>query len=229
MARISLIVPFSQKDEAKSLGARWDPNLKIWYVPEGVEIGPLARWLPVTEHSDLEHEPEFHVRASYYYVMESVSSCWSCSNWTRVFSFQLPEEHEQFDYVEDEDEGFALTSNLGEWKCQGYRGTVSNVDSLAPQVAKQIHRFTDRFKHAYSRTADSRYLMNHCEHCGAKLGDFFMHSEPGGAFFPTSPDEAQRMILVRINERFEANCSVGFASEDFFKWMQIREYPQPNG
>ncbi|MGV8842699.1 MAG: DUF5710 domain-containing protein [Pseudomonas sp.] len=225
MTRIDLKVPFSQKDEVKSLGARWDPNLKTWYVPEGVEIAPLSRWLPVTEHPDLKHEPEFCVRAPYYYVMESISDCWSCSNWTRVFSFKLPEEYEEFDSVDDEDEDFALMSNLGEWKCHGYRGTVSNVDSLSPQVAKQIRRFTDKFKHAYSKTAGSRYVMNHCEHCGAKLGDFFMHSEPGGAFFPTSPDEAQRMTLFRINERFDANCSVGFASEDFFDWMQIREQP----
>jgi hypothetical protein len=69
------------------------------------------------------------------------------------------------------------------------------------------------------------YLMNHCENCGAKLGDFFMHSEPGGAFFPTSPQEAQRMTLIRINERFDANCSVGFTSEVFLDWIQVREQP----
>jgi hypothetical protein len=225
MARIDLKVPFSQKDEAKSLGARWDSNVKTWYAPEGVEIGPLVRWLPVTKHSDLEHEPEFSVRAPYYYVIESVSDCWSCSRSTRVFSFKLPEEHEAFDYFEDEDEDFVLTKNLGEWKCLGHRVTVSNVDNLSPQVMKQIQRFTNNFKYAYSKTAGGRYLMNHCEHCGAKLGDFFMHSEPGGAFFPTSPEKAQRMTLFRIDERFNANCSFGFASEDFFDWMQIREQP----
>ncbi|WP_449116731.1 DUF5710 domain-containing protein [Pseudomonas viridiflava] len=223
MTRIDLTVPFSQKDEAKSLGARWDPNLKTWYVPEGVEPGPFARWLPVPEDLDLEHEPEFGVRAPYYYVIESVSDCWKCSSRTRVFSFMLPENHEEFDYFVDEDEDFSLASNLGEWKCHEYRGTVSNVQSLSPKVTKQIRRFTDHFKYAYSKTADSRYLMNHCEHCGAKLGDFFMHGEPGGAFFPTSPAQAQQMILARIDERFDADCSVGFATEDFFDWMQTRE------
>ncbi|VVN67835.1 hypothetical protein PS834_00213 [Pseudomonas fluorescens] len=106
MARIDLKVPFSEKDEAKSLGAKWDPSLKTWYIPDGVDISPLAQWLPVTEHAELEHGPEFSVRAP---------------------------------------------------------------------------------------------------------------------FFPTSPQEAKRMTLIRINERFDANCSVGFASEDFFDWMQVRE------
>lgn len=45
MARIDLKVPFAEKEEAKSLGAKWDPSLKTWYIPEGVGIGPLAQWL----------------------------------------------------------------------------------------------------------------------------------------------------------------------------------------
>ncbi|MBJ2239484.1 hypothetical protein ACLE2W_07355 [Pseudomonas shahriarae] len=126
---------------------------------------------------------------------------------TRVFSFKLSEQHEEFDYYEDEDEDFELTRNLGEWKCHGYRGTVSNVVSLSPLVAKQIHHFTNKFKQAYSKAACSRYLMNHCENCGAKLGDFFLHSEPSGAFFPTSPQSAddsrqnQRAVRRQLRRR----------------------------
>ncbi len=32
------------------------------------------------------------------------------------------------------------------------------------------------------------------------------------------------MILARIDERFDADCGVGFATEDFFDWMQMREH-----
>ena len=85
----------------------------------------------------------------------------------------------------------------------------------------KIRRFTESFKLAYSKTAGARYFMNHCQHCGAKLGDFFMHSEPGGAFFPTSPAQANKMTLFRINERFDANCGLGYASDDFMEYMQI--------
>jgi len=222
MPRTDLKVPFSQKDEAKSLGARWDPTLKVWYVPDGVDIAPLVQWLPVAKEDDFEHEPEFLVRSPYYYVIESATSCWKCFNSTRLFSFVLPEEHEQFELVEDEDEGFTLSANRGEWSCRGYRGTASSVTSLSPQVAKQLSRFTENFKSAYSK-AGGRYMMNHCEHCGSKQGDFFMHSEPGGAFFPTSPEQASRMILTKINERFESNCGVGFASDDFLDCMGVQE------
>jgi hypothetical protein len=41
--------------------------------------------------------------------------------------------------------------------------------------------------------------MNHCS-CGAKLGDFYLHNEPGGAFFPTSESTAREIELKRIDD-----------------------------
>ena len=32
--RTELDVPFSHKEEAKALGAKWDRTKKIWYVPD---------------------------------------------------------------------------------------------------------------------------------------------------------------------------------------------------
>ena len=40
-----LKVPYAEKDEAKALGARWNPTRKSWYVPDGVAVEPFARWL----------------------------------------------------------------------------------------------------------------------------------------------------------------------------------------
>ena len=43
--RTNLVVPFSEKDEAKALGARWDPAKKLWYVDKVPDLAPFARWL----------------------------------------------------------------------------------------------------------------------------------------------------------------------------------------
>lgn len=40
-----LKVPYAEKDEAKALGARWNAERKAWYVPDGTESAPFARWL----------------------------------------------------------------------------------------------------------------------------------------------------------------------------------------
>jgi Domain of unknown function (DUF5710) len=42
---INLKVPFNEKDQAKSLGARWNAEAKLWYVPQGVEAAPFEKWL----------------------------------------------------------------------------------------------------------------------------------------------------------------------------------------
>lgn len=41
---INLKVPFSEKDQAKALGARWNAELKQWYVPQGVDSAPFEKW-----------------------------------------------------------------------------------------------------------------------------------------------------------------------------------------
>ncbi|QKI89183.1 exodeoxyribonuclease VII large subunit [Thiomicrorhabdus xiamenensis] len=44
---IYLNVPFAQKDQAKSLGARWDPIARKWYIPEELQEqkSQFAQWL----------------------------------------------------------------------------------------------------------------------------------------------------------------------------------------
>ena len=44
-SNIPLKVPFKEKDEAKSHGARWNPDGKHWYIPVGVEEVPFEKWL----------------------------------------------------------------------------------------------------------------------------------------------------------------------------------------
>ncbi len=48
---ISLKVPFSEKDQAKALGARWDAQLKHWYIPQGLGTGPFEKWFTSTPAS----------------------------------------------------------------------------------------------------------------------------------------------------------------------------------
>ncbi len=38
-----LNVPFSQKDEAKALGAGWNVEKKRWYVPDEINPTPFGR------------------------------------------------------------------------------------------------------------------------------------------------------------------------------------------
>ena len=46
MSGTYLVSSYKDKDRVKTLGARWDPTRKQWYVPDGVALTPFAEWLP---------------------------------------------------------------------------------------------------------------------------------------------------------------------------------------
>ena len=39
-----LKVPFADKDEVKSLGARWDMEMKSWYAPDDADKSTFSKW-----------------------------------------------------------------------------------------------------------------------------------------------------------------------------------------
>ena len=43
--RIWLNVPYADKDQAKSLGCRWDPERKRWYAKLCTEPSLIHRWM----------------------------------------------------------------------------------------------------------------------------------------------------------------------------------------
>lgn len=61
---LNLNVAYAQKDEAKSLGAKWNNEKRTWYVPDGVNPALFTQWLPcanppVSTKSTVKREPLF--------------------------------------------------------------------------------------------------------------------------------------------------------------------------
>jgi len=44
--RTYIAVPYTEKDDAKQLGAKWDRAEKSWFVPAGVDTEAFAQWMP---------------------------------------------------------------------------------------------------------------------------------------------------------------------------------------
>lgn len=44
-----LKVPFAEKDQAKSQGARFDMASKQWYCPDGIDLFLFKRWLLIDQ------------------------------------------------------------------------------------------------------------------------------------------------------------------------------------
>ena len=45
---IKLLVPFSEKDKVKALGANWNLLSKVWQVKDNVDINLFKQWLPIS-------------------------------------------------------------------------------------------------------------------------------------------------------------------------------------
>ena len=63
----NLNVPFNEKDQAKGLGARWNTDLKQWYVPQGMDSAPFEKWFtnsptpaPAKTNSTVATKPTNH-------------------------------------------------------------------------------------------------------------------------------------------------------------------------
>lgn len=161
MARRELHVPFEEKDEAKLLGARWDPQARRWYVPAGVSDEPFARWFEPGEERapvapDYSNHP-LNLAIERPSIAEAAVQCWSCHQDTPVLT------------VAGREEDGALVSVTG---IQAFDSTLRRALSAYPF-----------YRLAYSRTTSAWAFANVCTLCGALQGDFFLHSEPDGPFF----------------------------------------------
>ena len=54
LSRVYINVPYSEKDEAKALGAKWDKQEKSWFVKPGDDQAPFQRWLVPSQEALLD-------------------------------------------------------------------------------------------------------------------------------------------------------------------------------
>jgi hypothetical protein len=87
--------------------------------------------------------------------------------------------------------------------------SLSYISQVNDAAATCLKRLSPDFYPDYSGAAGQTYWLNHCEKCSAKIGDFYLHSEPGHAFFPTADEEISKIKLIRIDIPLEANAGWG--------------------
>ena len=66
-SRQYLAVPYSEKDQAKVAGARWDKVAKAWYVGDKADIRALQRWLP--ENVPVQQNPAIDAQTEFATVL----------------------------------------------------------------------------------------------------------------------------------------------------------------
>lgn len=144
--------------------------------------------------------------------------CWKCGAVTPVYAIALDAGHETLDEWESEDE-YAPTMTET-WDRQDETTILHFVAALDPAAASILRQHAPDYRMDHSGTTQGRYWMNHCSHCGSKIGDFYLHNEPEGAFFPIDPRQASMIRLKPIIEPIKAQSSYSMGGVDFFENMR---------
>ena len=122
------------------------------------------------------------------YVLTVAHQCHECAEATRVHALLLrgPFEVEGYPGVEPNEEGALLRYPVAV--------PADVVETMSKVSAGRWHLDV-------SRTYGDSYYMNHCEHCGAKIGDHHL-GEPEAAFFPLTKEQATRISGHRVDGIF---------------------------
>lgn len=186
--RTYLYVPFEERAEARALGARWDFQRKCWYIGALQDPGPYRRWLDDrTAESSREHW--YSIVSEQAAVACTKARCWKCRTSAEVICIYCQSGWVDGDRYED--------------------FTVSNITAIDDALRRQLERWP-LFRFGYSKVAGGRCLANHCAHCHTLQADYYLHCEPGGAFFTLKTAPAGAMVLERLNGRVCMDGDQGF-------------------
>ena len=175
--RTELDVPFSHKEEAKALGAKWDRTKKVWYVPSGVNPEPFAEWLPGVDRSDPS--------APYIYLVLGKRECWKCHKETSVAAFGIP-------YRADNDESIAIAHVPNEAGHIAIDTANANALAIVPAlgcVPGEIRNYLHKrcgYKPVGARASKAPSLGNTCTSCDALQGSRYLFEEPSSPFALTA-------------------------------------------
>lgn len=201
---ILLNVPYAEKDEAKSLGAKWDPNLKKWYAVR--DYPKFRKWISIKKDRNM-----FYVISDYIYVVEGMRKCHKCHNITPVICFGF--------------EKFWTIYKDSELECEYYNeelilSITARFDPMPTDLLTLVQK-TYNFKKAYSRMAGESYWGNCCEHCKSLQGDFYLFEEPGSPF-AQGKEKNLKLYTIRLKYDFVVD-DIQQGDNDCIDMEQVRK------
>lgn len=173
-----LNVPFNEKEEAKKLGAKWNPAIKKWYVQDRAAYPRFSKW--IAQQGDI-------VACEYIYVIEGRKVCFRCKQETRVISFGLERFYDLYDYCEGEEITYQENGIY----------IVGPIDPIPPSILSYLQGKYN-YKKRYSNTTHESHICNCCDNCDVLQGDFFLYSEVDSPFFIDSIEKIKELKIYKI-------------------------------
>lgn len=167
-----LNVPYAEKDEAKALGAKWNPNIKLWIAPGNTykEYKKFQKWFDGN-----------YIIQNEFYLIEASRICWKCGKPTKVICFAIK------DYIDLESE-----------YCERSYLITSMLSVMSTELLKYLESHYN-FKEKYSQAVKDKYWANCCSHCDSLQGINFLFNEPfDSPFYVNNVEKARQLTVYKI-------------------------------
>jgi hypothetical protein len=134
------------------------------------------------------HSPAFVVGAHH--------NCWKCGSENEVVTVACT--------------AIGVDGQAIESAAPGEAFLLSYIREMPADLFQFVSGLAPNYRKLYSRTADEEYYANVCK-CGANFGDFYLFSEPDGAWFPKDDSGVvtTRVLPVPLVAPFEIECDFG--------------------
>lgn len=199
-----LNVNYNEKDEAKKLGARWDTELKKWYINDRKNYHKFIKFI----NGNI-------IIIDNLYLIEGKQNCFKCGKETRVIGFGI-------DKYLDVNDNCIDFSNLN-------NNDIHIVGAIKPIPEKLLQYIQQKYnyKMRFSKTTQTSNISNCCDNCDILQGDFFLFYEVDSPFFITSIDDVKKLKIykIKLDNDIAINTNCGYASYDFMfkKYGNITE------
>lgn len=197
-----LNVPFSQKDEVKGMGARWNPNIKKWYVENREEYLKFAKWFSKSDDVNL-------IVCDHVFIIEASHECFKCGKKTKVIGVGI-ENYVTLDFSDC----FGDTDTIESGLITEYYSTEINIISQIDPLPTKLLEFVQgkyNYKMRYSKFAGTTYLANCCDYCDTLQGDYYLFSEVDSPFFLDSIEKVSELKLYKIDLQYDIPVSANLS------------------
>lgn len=226
-----LNVPYSEKEEAKKLGAKWNPEKKKWYYNGNpANYVKFAKWL-----FNIEKQAEITILMDSIYIIEAKRICWKCKKETTVVGIAAEKFITIYDTECDDDNGNPIYNSeiIGfDDTTKGLYITWSDEEKDFPDFLLKYLKENYNVKTGFSSVVGKTFA-NFCEHCNALQGNNFLFHEVDSPFdlmecsLEGNIEKVKNLKIkkIKLENNIPIDFSFGFSGEEYLylKYGNIEE------
>lgn len=228
--RLYLDAPYREKEQAKALGAKWNPRVKKWYAdtpPE--EFVRFSKWI-------LGDWEEVIIALHELFIIEGQRKCWKCKKNTRIVGLGIGGFVQIFDDGDGPQcdiVGNIIRTREGVAKEEVHLAWADEEEMIPPGLLRYLKE-NYSVKTGYSRKAGKTFA-NHCDCCGAIQGNWNVFNEPdsplsSNLMWPDRDELENRMKKLKIkgiaiDDAIMVDWSMGFSPFDD-AYMEYGQYEE---